>query len=184
MPTAYHRHPEFGFLCPSSGLRRTAKVALVVSVLATVAAASQIVVQIADRSEPSASDSSAIAAIPFDPYRDPVPANIASPAAPPASANAQPVSPRSAPSVSPRSAPLEASASMTIKPPQTQVLATPKKPRKAARSQTRRRDRDPYDDYAPRRRDRDEYDAYAFRRRGGSFGPRDYGYSYFWRPGW
>jgi hypothetical protein len=58
---------------------------------------------------------------------------------------------------------------MTIKPPQTQVLATPKKAKKTARSKKRPRDRD-------------WEDAYAWRpQRAETWEPRGYG-SHFWRP--
>jgi hypothetical protein len=168
MPSANHRHPEFGYLWLSPGLRRVAKLALALIVLASMAAASQLIVAIAQH-EPNTGDAPALAALPFE--RDPAPAGLASPAPLAPSAGAQPVSPRAAPSVSPRAAPIEASAALTIKPPQTQLITPPKKPRKAARSHNRRRDRDPYD-------------AYATPRRGDSSSPRDYGYSHFWRPGW
>jgi hypothetical protein len=175
MPSANHRHPEFGYFWLSHGLRRVAKLALAFIVLASMAAASQLIVAIAQH-EPNTGDAPALAALPFEP--DPAPAGLASPAPLAPSAGAPSVSPRSAPSVSPRSAPIEASASLTIKPPRTQLIAEPKKliaspktPRKAARSQ-------------PRRRDRDPFDAYASPRRADSWSPRDYGYSHFWRPGW
>jgi hypothetical protein len=168
MPSANHRHPEFGYFWLSPGLRRVAKLALAFIVLASMAAASQLIVQIAQH-EPNTGDAPALAALPFEP--DPAPAGLASPAPLAPSAGVQSVSPRSAPSVSPRSAPIEASASLTIKPPRTQLIAAPKKPRKAARSHNRRRDRDPYD-------------AYASPRRGDSFSSSDYRYHHFWRPGW
>jgi hypothetical protein len=145
-----------------------AKLTLAFIVLASMAAASQLIVAIAQH-EPNTGDAPALAALPFEP--DPAPAGLASPAPLAPSAGVQSVSPRSAPSVSPRSAPIEASASLTIKPPRTQLIAAPKKPRKAARSHNRRRDRDPYD-------------AYASPRRGDSFSSSDYRYHHFWRPGW
>jgi hypothetical protein len=164
MPSTHHRHPEFGYFCPSPGLRRTAKFALVLILLASMAVASQMVVQIADR-DVDTHRAPAIAAVPLDPTPAPT-AAVLSPAAPAKSADPRSVS-------SPR-APAEAAASMTIKPPQTQLIAAPKKAKKTARSQQRRRERDW----------QDAQDAYAWRpQRADSWEPRGYGH-HFWRPGW
>jgi hypothetical protein len=48
MPSAYNWHPEFGYLCPSPVLRRKAGYALPFLVFGAIAAASSMVVQMAD----------------------------------------------------------------------------------------------------------------------------------------
>jgi hypothetical protein len=142
-------------------LRRKAKFALAFIALGSIAAASQIGVQVADP-EPGFSDPPAMAANPVDPGPAPPGATGPLAAAPVTSANSQ--------SASRQPAPSEATGALTIKPPQQQLIAVPKKPRKAARSQNRRREPD-------------NYDAYAWRPPRVDYGsPR--GYGYFWRHGW
>jgi hypothetical protein len=175
MPSAYQVHPEFGYLCPSPRLRRKAKLVLGFLVLGSIAAASQMVLPGTDR-EPGVNNGPVAAGRSSDPA--PVSSGVvAAPAIAAQRAQSQPTAPEPAavrtepPSVSPQRAPMEASASATIKPPSQQLIAMPKKPRKPARRQERRRDRD-------------EHDAYAWRRERAEHWGRPIYRSHFWPPGW
>src|SRR5262245_2974675 len=61
MPSAYNWHPEFGYLCPSPILRRKAGLALPLVVFGAIAAASSMVLQMADHAP--VTDETSVAAI-------------------------------------------------------------------------------------------------------------------------
>ncbi len=189
MPSAYNLHPEFGYFCLSPSLRRLAKFGLALIVLGSIAVASQTVVQIADR-EPDILDRSATGAVALDPGTVSHTASAAATAAlaesraSPALKVAAPASPAvrvaapDAPDVSTRSqselataTAINATASVAAKPAKQQSIARSKKPKKTARNNNRRRDRD-------------LYDAYAWRPPPGDYRSRRFDDEYFWRPRW
>ncbi len=175
MPSAYNRHPEFGYFCLSSSFRRKAGLALAFIVFGSIAGASGVVMQIAGH-EPDINGRSVTAAMPLNSSAT-LSASLVSTASPAASApNSRQDS--ASPSNSAQGALVVNAITTAATEPDTlaatetsqQSVAPPKKRQKTAHRQNRR--------------DRGWYDAYAWRQPRADYGRgRGYGHDY-WRAGW
>ena len=184
MPAAYNWHPEFGYLCPSPILRRKAGFAVPFVVFGAIAAASSMVVQMADDT-PVTDGRSTVAAVRVgDPPAAPVvsqPAIVESATPPepaiPVTAAASPESiAGEAPSHQQDSATQADSAQAAPVDPPEEVATKPSRQRAAARKSTRSAQN--------RRRDRGWYNAYAWRPAYHSYSDSSYHSNYSsWRGG-